>query len=298
MKLRLCALLPLIVLGCQMESKQFGSLVQQAAILAGEDAQKAARYGQAATKAAEAKNALLGDVPLKTEIAIGQSVAVQAFSRFGPLVRNDALLRYVALVGNTVAYTSDRPDIEYHFAVIQNDLPNAFSAPGGFIFVTTGTLRAAKDESELAGILGHEIAHVSQKHALKVIQRNKFLGSAAEAAALIDGRNPAQFTNIVDVATEYVLEKGFDRRLEYEADRLGVQFVYRAGYNPEGLQNFLMRLTSKSGPSGWTPFKTHGDPDDRARRLRVFVSQNMTGYARFPKLAARYRKYVAPALAR
>jgi len=283
-------LFPFIALGCTMDSGQFGSLVEQAATLAGEDAATASQYGRAAGKVADAKQALVGEVPLENEIAIGQSVSVQAFSRFGHLVPDRALLRYVTLIGNTVAYTSDRPDIEYHFAVIENDTPNAFAAPGGFIFITTGTLRAVNDESELAGILGHEIAHVSQKHALKVIQRNKFFGSAAEAAAIMDGKDPAKFTEIVDLATEMIFEKGFDRGLEYESDRLGADFAYRAGYHPEGLQNFLMRLSTRPDMKTHGPFKTHGDPDDRSRRLRAFVRQNLRDYSRYPKLAGRFQQ--------
>ena len=89
--------------------------------------------------------------------------------------------QYVNRVGRWVALQSDRPDLKWTFGVIQTDDINAFAAPGGYVFVTRGLYAKLKDETELAGVLGHEIAHVQQKHHLKVVQKSQLMDLAANS---------------------------------------------------------------------------------------------------------------------
>jgi hypothetical protein len=107
-----------------------------------------------------------------------------------------------------VANTSDRPDIPYRVAILDHESINAFAAPAGYIFVTRGLLRQIKNEAELAAVLGHEIAHVSEKHILDVIQRSKRLAGVTEAGLSYATSNPAAFKGVIDGAVKKLLDEG------------------------------------------------------------------------------------------
>src|SRR5437870_461197 len=115
------------------------------------------------------------------EADIGRVVSARILATY-PLAKDDKVQQYVTLVGNTVAAYSSRPTLDWHFAVIDTPIINAFSTPGGFIFVTTGALQAMKNEAELAGVLGHEIAHCTQKHILKEIKRGNVISAGVDLA--------------------------------------------------------------------------------------------------------------------
>src|SRR5690606_17130438 len=104
----------------------------------------------------------LEPIGVEEEITLGEAVALEAFSRFGGEYPNQDWTRYVNLVGQTVAEVSDRPTLPYHFAILNSQEQNAFAAPGGYIFITVGLLKSLKNEAELAGVLAHEVAHVTQ----------------------------------------------------------------------------------------------------------------------------------------
>ena len=112
------------------------------------------------------------DIDEPEEIELGRAVASAVGSRY-TLLRDEPLTRYVALVGNSVALQSDRPDIRYYFGVLDTDEVNAFAAPGGYVFITRGTLRLMRDEATLAGVLGHEIGHIALKHHVSAIKDQK-----------------------------------------------------------------------------------------------------------------------------
>ena len=114
------------------------------------------------------------------ELAIGGAVALEAVARFGGLWENPEVEKYVATVGAAVASTSDRPDIPYYFGILNAEEPNGFACPGGYIFLSKGLLRLVQNEAQLAAVLGHEIAHVTKRHALEQIRRSKVLSGASE----------------------------------------------------------------------------------------------------------------------
>lgn len=220
------------------------------------------------TKAADA----LLPITYEEETVFGQAIAVQVVSRFGGLVNDPSLDRYVNLVGRTVANTSDRPGIPYHFAVLNHDSLNAFAAPAGYIFVTRGLLNAAKNEAELAAILGHEIAHVSTKHILKVIQRSKQIAGVTEEGLGLFMKDPSKFKGVVDEAMKKLLDEGLDRDKELEADRLGVVFAARAGYDPTAYKELLTRLRAIKGDD-LAFFKSHPNFSARIEAVQETVEQ-------------------------
>lgn len=124
------------------------------------------------------------------------------------VLRDRALTRYVALVGNAVAAHSDRPDLRYYFAVLDADEVNAFAAPGGFVFVTRGALRLMRDEAALGGVLGHEIAHVALRHGVDAIkaQKQKELAVFGLREGLAQSR-AAAFTSVIASTTDFFVEQ-------------------------------------------------------------------------------------------
>ncbi len=156
------------------------------------------------------------------EITLGEAVAVEAFSRFGGEYSNPAWTRYINLVGKTVAEVSDRPTLNYHFAILNSQEQNAFAAPGGYIFITVGLLKTLNNEAELAGVLAHEIAHVTQKHMLDAIRRGALMGSVSELSLTAMKQDPAMFSSVIDEMTNLLFTKGLDKDKEFEADVVGV----------------------------------------------------------------------------
>ncbi|MBI4577560.1 MAG: M48 family metalloprotease [Planctomycetes bacterium] len=187
------------------------------------------------------------------EQAMGLGVASRVAS--DGLVGDEALLRYLNLVGAHLAECSDRPFIPYRIHVLDEAAVNAVACPGGYIFVTVGALRAMEAESELAGVLAHEIAHVALKHGVRELDRMGHRIAARGAAAEMDRSlekyygpmDPetaalvAQLDQVADL--HYQMATGErQRELEAEADRFAVRYLVRSGWDPSGLARFLGRL--------------------------------------------------------
>lgn len=204
------------------------------------------------------------------EKSLGEAIALQVVARYGGLVENPELVRYVNLVGRAVANTCDRPDIPYHFAVLNHDSINAFAAPAGYVFITRGLMRQIQNEAELAAVLGHEIAHVSEKHILEVIQRGKQIAGVTEAGLAYATNNPAAFKGLIDDAVKKLLDEGLDQSKELEADTVGEVFAARVGYDPEAYLALLMRLRSLKGDDR-AFFKTHPNFSARIQAVQRTV---------------------------
>src|SRR5687767_3543643 len=155
------------------------------------------------------------------EPALGQSVAVAVTHRHPP-TSDLALNKYVGLVGLTVASVTAQPDANWVFGVLESDEVNAFSGPSGYVMITRGALRQMRDESELAGVLAHEIAHVVRKHGLTGVKNagyQKALGQAATA-----DKDAAQFSAFADGLTDIAF-KGYSREDEAQADETAVIYL-------------------------------------------------------------------------
>ncbi len=220
------------------------------------------------------------------ERAIGGSLALEVFRNFGGQYKNDKLQRYISLVGLSVAGVSDRADIPYHFAVLNSPTPNAFATPGGYIFVSSGLLKLVRNEAELAGILGHEVAHVAKRHALKTIERSKTLSGFSQLTTSILDSDPGVLDNIVKEMSSTLFTKGLDKNLEYEADKFGMDYAYRVGYNPGGLRDF-MKVLGKSQESRSVLLSTHPTPRDRYGKLNA-QSKRYGNVSLAPILSQRY----------
>lgn len=220
---------------------------------------------------------LFGGQSVEEENRIGRQIAGNLLGAV-PLVRDEALQRYVNRVGEWVAQQSGRRDVTWRFGVLDTDDINAFAAPGGYVFVTKGLYRLLRDEAELAGVLGHEIAHVVEKHHLKVLRQSTLIGALGQVAgAKAQGSDPL-VQNLIGNGAE-IMARGLDKSAEYEADRIGMVYAARAGYDPWGLPNVLQDMAALPAKDGRTSllYKTHPHPADRLAELGNAVGERMDG---------------------
>jgi beta-barrel assembly-enhancing protease len=192
-------------------------------------------------------------------------------------VKDVKLQQYVNRVGRWVAGQSERPDLNWHFGVIETNDLNAFAAPGGYIFVTKGLYRVLQNESELAAVLAHEIGHVIKKHHLKILQQSRLVDLGGKALAKQAGENE-QIKRLIGSGGE-IFARSLDKNAEFEADRIGVVLAARAGYDPFGLPTVLQDLghVAKDDNRISLLFKTHPHPDDRLNQLGEAIGDRFDG---------------------
>ena len=171
------------------------------------------------------------------EQQLGAAVSEKIRTRYG-VVQNPAVHRYVGLVGSVLASQGTRPGLAWKFIVLDTDGVNAYAAPGGYVHVTRGALSLMKDESELAGVLAHEIVHITEKHTIRAIQKGKVIQMGADETL---SNSPALFERLVESATDAVLE-GFGRATSCRVTAKGIALANKVGYAPQGLGNFLTTL--------------------------------------------------------
>jgi beta-barrel assembly-enhancing protease len=176
------------------------------------------------------------------EIKLGSDVSAKIRQRFG-VVQDPAVHKYVTLTGTMLTEQTTRPKLPWTFIVLDTDGVNAFAAPGGFVHITRGALALIKSEAELAGVLGHEIAHVAQKHTVNAIRKSKGVQIGTSEASSNRG---AFLGALANRAYDMVLENSFDRGDELDADKEGILLVQKAGYAGTGLSDFLVRLDERN----------------------------------------------------
>jgi beta-barrel assembly-enhancing protease len=168
------------------------------------------------------------------------------------------------------------PVAGFHFVVVESDKINAFAAPGGYVFVTTAAVRTAKSEDELAAVLAHECAHVVRGHALGNIQKSRYASTSAELlqAAGTATLSPEQLNQlnqllegIINDTLEAMFVKGYSRDTEFEADKIGVELVQKAGYDPMAMSRFLDNLAKQQSTSEGGFFQTHPSTQERQAKL-------------------------------
>ena len=236
--------------------------------------------GEITKRAEQAQKLSELSISEKEERGMGDSVSATVRSEFGVL-QDAALTKYVSLVGNVLAKASTRPDLKWEFIVLDTDGVNAFAAPGGLVHITKGALGLIKNEAELAGVLGHEIAHITKKHTVNSIKRSKGTKIATEETG---SQTNFLVTQLANLAYDSIVEKGWDRGDEDDADQEGVRLANKAGYNPAGLTSFLQKLMDRnkdykgSKPNGL--FATHPDTRDRiAKVTKQIKTEKLTAAA-------------------
>jgi len=205
------------------------------------------------------------------EVAIGRQIAGNLLGA-SPLVKDKLLQKYVNNVGRWVASQSERPDLPWHFGVIETKDINAFAAPGGYIFVTRGLYQQLQNEAALAGVLAHEIGHVIRQHHLKVLQQSSLVDLGGQALARQVGNNE-KIQKLIGSGAE-VVARSLDKNAEFEADSIAVVLSARAGYDPFSFPEVLQEIghIAKDDNSVELLFKTHPHPDERLEKLNVAMN--------------------------
>jgi predicted Zn-dependent protease len=210
---------------------------------------------------------------IEKEIALGKSLA-QEVERTSKVIDDPVIAEYVNRVGQNLVKHSDA-QVPFTIKVIDSDEVNAFALPGGFFFVNTGLILAAENECELAGVMAHEIAHVAARHGTRQATRAEVANWATLPLIFLGGWAGYGIRQAAGLALPLGFLK-FSRGFEEEADYLGVQYMYAAGYDPNGMVTFFERIQAKekhkSGAVG-KAFSTHPQTPDRIERAQKEIAQ-------------------------
>lgn len=240
--------------------------------------------GESIRKSRQAVSKSLEDFTPEQEYYIGRSVGAVVLKKYSALA-DDKVNAYVNLLGQTLAQASDVPELfgGYHFLVLDSDDINAFATPGGHIFITRGLLRCSRTEDELAAVLAHEIGHIQLRHGMKAIQKARMTEAltilAQEGAKSFGGQEVARMTQVFGGAisdiTNTMINNGYSRAYEYQADRAAVTILQRLGYSPHALTNMLGVMAKQIKPGGTDFYKTHPSPQnriDQINAIKIFLS--------------------------
>lgn len=235
---------------------------------------------------------LLGEYSDEEERRLGQGASAVLLGA-APLHPDVKLQRYLNRVGAWLARHTERPDLQWRFAVLDTPSANAFAAPGGYVFITRGLFALLRDESELAGVLGHEMGHVLARHHLEAMTSQERFKLAAEIALQATETKGVMSDALVGV-TRKVYASGLEQADEFEADAMGVVIAARAGYDPWGLTHVLKTIEGASGDVEVTGFllSTHPPTGERLSRLYAILDDGFseTGPAKageFPTMRKR-----------
>jgi predicted Zn-dependent protease len=231
-----------------------------------------------------AVNPLTGDKEFmllseKQDIEIGSKYAPEIEKWLGGRIENDQIQQYIDSVGQKIAYVSHRQYIEYHFTALEHESINALALPGGYIFITRGLLEKLKTEAQLASILGHEVAHVVSRDTANMI--SKEIGTTILlAAVIITGQAPGEVINAAQVAQQ-ILSLHYSRDDEHQADIHGMRYMFRAGYNPQGMVETMEIFQNQPGEKPPEFFSTHPSPKNRVNYLKRTIKNK---YSHIPVL--------------
>lgn len=206
---------------------------------------------------------------IENEIRVGRSLAARLAKKYG-LVRDEALTSYVSAVGRAIASRSSRPELTFYVGILDTDETNAYSCPGGYIFLTRGALQNMVNESELAFVLAHEISHVAFQHSGR-FQRGS--GVVDFVAGILGGAGGNVVNSAVRQATDELeqtlLEKGRQKNLEYDADQAGILLASQLNYSADAGVKYIARIGDAPGTE--TLAKTHPSAADRVTLMKRFL---------------------------
>jgi len=223
------------------------------------------------------------------EIAIGRRYAPEVERQMGGRIANETLQYYIDSVGQRIARVSHRPDSQYHFTALQDESVNAFALPAGYIFVTKGMLKQLSTEAQLAAILAHELAHVIARHSSAAMSRE--IGIEILLSAATSEKTPGTVLTAADL-TRQILGLQYSKKDEREADAGGLDYMFRAGYNPYGIVETMQMLQNQRQVRPIEFFSTHPAPQNRIAYLTENIQANYHGLAGLKVGRQEYRRAV------
>lgn len=207
------------------------------------------------------------------EVEIGRTEHPKIIQQFGGVYADPKIAAYVDRVGQNLAQVSELPDLDFTFTVLDDDIVNAFALPGGFVYISRGLLGLANTEAELAGVLGHEIGHITGRHSAQRYSQSVLAGIGTAGVSILS----SVFLGTTAVGDALgqgagVYLQGFSREHEFEADKLGVRYLSRTGYETGAMASFLSSLEAFSALEA----KVSGLPDP-ASRHNIMSTHPRTG---------------------
>jgi beta-barrel assembly-enhancing protease len=278
-------LLAVLMTGCAAVTEYGTTVAQTAGVLTSGQADSIKRTAAATEKT-------FRDITPEQEYYIGRSVAATVLATYKPYDRPD-LNHYVNVLGQSLTTYADKPRTfgGYHFLVLETDEVNAFAAPGGLILVSRGLLRCTQNEDELASVLAHEIGHVQNEDGLRAIKTGRINTAltvlAVEAGKNLGGHNLGELTkafegSIKDISST-LMNSGYSRSLEYQADATAVKILARAGYDPHALVNTLTKMQGRLAHDSRGFGQTHPAPEARIESLNRLVGAQAVAAAPPPR---------------
>ncbi len=238
-------------------------------------------------------NILFGSsMSLEKEYSLGRGVAGSLLGVY-PLVNDPSLQAYVNYVGKWVASHSDRAGISWKFGVTDDNDINSFAAPGGYILITKGLYRLLSNEAELAGVLAHEIVHVTEKHHLKILQQSSLIGLAGNSLnkKIVKSGNSKAGNVLLGNGAE-VFARSLDKAAEFDCDSEGVVLATKAGYAPSGLVSVLQKIQTVDLKDARVSllFSTHPSPNERLLSIDSRIGDVFENYTGL-ELVSRFNEY-------
>ena len=199
-----------------------------------------------------------------SEVEMGQEEAAAAV-RYLPMVNDVEINRYINVLGDSLASLADTRDLEWHFYVVDSPEINAFALPGGFVFVNRGLIERVDSLDELAGVMGHEIGHVTMRHSVKLQQKEQLATLGTALGCVLTRMCTPAASEAIGLSTGAAFSK-FSRDAEHQADSVGMIYVVRAGIDPRGMTTMFEKLLAerRRNPEkleAW--FTTHPIEEDR-----------------------------------
>ena len=238
------------------------------------------------TNPATGDQSFTGLMSLNDEIRIGRREHSKILKSFGGQYKDEAIKNYVSTIGNQLAAKSELPNIKWTFTVLNSPVINALALPGGYIYVTRGLMALASNEAELAGVLAHEIGHVTARHTAQRYSSSLLAGGVSIAASIFLGSSAGDLANFAGKAAI----QSYSRKQEFEADTLGVRYLARGNYNTSAMGTFLKKLRAhsqlearrhKKDPANVDQgdmFATHPRTIDRVNRAIAATTSTKTGH--------------------
>jgi predicted Zn-dependent protease len=181
------------------------------------------------------------------EIAMGEASHPEVLAQFG-MVQDNALQQYFSNIGTNLAKISHRPDLPWHFTIVDSPVVNAFAVPGGYVYITRGIIEYMNNEAELAGVAGHEIGHVTARHSVTQLSQEQLLGLGLTLGSVF---SPTfrQFSQLAQMGMQVLMLK-YSREDERQADELGIQYMTKLGYDPDQMSKFFQVFLTMDEASG------------------------------------------------
>jgi beta-barrel assembly-enhancing protease len=223
------------------------------------------------------------------DVAMGKQYAPEVEKQLGGRIENSILQNYIDSVGQKVAKVSQRPDIKCHYVALNDKNVNAFALPGGYIFITSGLLKKLTNESQLASVLAHETAHVVARDTMQEMSNQ--MGIELLLSTITTEKTPKTAVMIAKVTSQIISLK-YSREDEKTADLAGLDYMFAAGYNPNGMVETMKMLQEENKTRPIEFLSTHPSPENRLGYIEEKIMMNRLKPESLRSAPEDYRKNV------